>query len=309
MKTTILLLAMLLTAATAFNQTSRKPANKNTATNTKENVTTNRSKNPSENRQVSFAANRQGTERPTDVKTRTDQPNRNRETTRDNNTNQNNTNQSRERTNNNTNQSRERTYNRENQHNTNTNANTVSRRPNTNNSATRPHVVEYESPRVYRETHHANHYYHNPPQSREYRSIHYVYRRPLNLEVYWTPVMYNHFMRIYPMVNYWNYYNGYRIEMISAYDALYYRGNVMTVYGQVTDVFYSRATDEYFLYFGAYYPYQDFTVILPGYLARSYSRHPEYYFDNQYMAVTGLITTFNGEPEIVVKESFQMNLY
>jgi hypothetical protein len=111
------------------------------------------------------------------------------------------------------------------------------------------------------------------------------------------------------MVDYWDYRDGYRINTISSYDAMYYQGDVMTVYGRVTDVYYSRESDEYFLYFGPYYPYQDFTLIIPGYLARSYSRRPHRFFDNQNIAATGLITTFEGEPEMYVKESFQINLY
>jgi hypothetical protein len=97
--------------------------------------------------------------------------------------------------------------------------------------------------------------------------------------------------------------------MVSSYFANYYIGDVMTVYGQVTEVFYSRNTDEYFLYFGLYYPYQDFTVVLPGYIARRYSHRPEFFFENRYVAGTGLITSFNGEPEIAVRESFQLHLY
>jgi hypothetical protein len=111
------------------------------------------------------------------------------------------------------------------------------------------------------------------------------------------------------MVTYWNYYPGYRISNVSAYFAEYYMGEVMTVYGKVKEVFYSRSTDEYFLYFGAYYPYQDFTVVMPGWIARQYTRRPERYFENDYLAVTGLITSFNGNPEIVVKEAFQLNRY
>jgi hypothetical protein len=86
-------------------------------------------------------------------------------------------------------------------------------------------------------------------------------------------------------------------------------GDVMTVYGRVKEVFYSITTDEYFLYFGAYYPYHDFTVVMPGWMARQHSRRPERYFDNNYIAVTGLITSFEGKPEIVLKESFQLNFY
>jgi hypothetical protein len=186
----------------------------------------------------------------------------------------------------------------------------VNTRESVDRGTSQRNVVAYESPRVYRNQHtNVAHHYNNPPATREYRSVHYIYRRPVHYEVYWTPEIHNNFIEIYPMVHRWDYYNGYRIEMISAYEAMYYRGDVKTVYGEVFEVYYERQTDEYFLYFGAYYPYHDFTVIIPGYLARRYSLHPMRYFENQCMAVTGLITTFNGEPEIVVKKSFQLNLY
>jgi hypothetical protein len=168
---------------------------------------------------------------------------------------------------------------------------------------------EYYSPRIYREQHTVIHHYHYVPASKEYRARYYAYRRPAEFNIIWTPVMYRNYIRIYPMVQYWHYTNGYHIGMISAYDAEYYKGEVMTVYGKVTEVYYSRTTDEYFLYFGLYYPYQDFTIVMPGYLARTYSHRPDRFFEDEHLAVTGLITTFNGEPEIVVKESFQINLY
>lgn len=183
----------------------------------------------------------------------------------------------------------------------------------TESRATAPHrtrnTVEYSSPRVYRENHTVRYHSNRPQQSVEYRRVHHAYRRPSNIEIYWTPVMHRHYLEIYPMVHHWDYHNGYRIELISAYDAMYYRGNVTTVYGRVAEVFYSRNTDEYFLYFGQYYPHQDFTVVVPGYLARRYSFRPERYFTRRHMAVTGLITSFNGEAEIVVKKSFQLDLY
>ena len=121
--------------------------------------------------------------------------------------------------------------------------------------------------------------------------------------------MHRHYIEMYPMVPHWSYYNGYHIETISAYDALFYQGEVVTVYGRVTDVYYSPASDEYFMYFGPYYPYQDFTVIVPGYIARSYGHRPESFFIDSYLAVTGLVTSYNGEPEIYVKRDFQLHLY
>jgi hypothetical protein len=116
-------------------------------------------------------------------------------------------------------------------------------------------------------------------------------------------------MEMYPEVRYWHYNVGYRINSTSAYYADYYIGEVMNVYGKVTDVYYAYETDEFFLYFGAYYPYHDFTIVLPGVIARRYSAIPDRYFDNQYISVTGLITAYDGKPEIVVKRNFQLDVY
>lgn len=168
---------------------------------------------------------------------------------------------------------------------------------------------DYSSPRVYREKHVVNHHYKQVPMNRIYRSHHHVYRSPANINIIWTPVIHRRFVEIYPMIKVWYYPAGYRIQTISAYDASYYRGEVMNVYGQVNDMFYSRATDEYFLYIGPYYPYHDFTVVVPGWLARSFNPQPMRFFNNKYLATTGLITEFDGIPEIVVKDQMQINLY
>lgn len=167
----------------------------------------------------------------------------------------------------------------------------------------------HTSPRLYTEKHSTSHYYHHKPANRYYRAKHYAYRAPLELSIMWTPTMHRHYSRMYPSVSYWSYRNGHRINMVSTYFADYYIGDVMTVYGQVTEVFYSRATDEYFLYFGLYYPHQDFTMVIPGHLARRYSHHPERYFTQRHIASTGLVTNFGGEAEIVVRESFQLHFY
>jgi hypothetical protein len=117
------------------------------------------------------------------------------------------------------------------------------------------------------------------------------------------------YIRIYPMVKVWRYPAGYRIETVSAYNALYYGGEVMNVYGKVYETFYSRETDEYILYFGAYYPYHDFTVVVPGNIARRMSRWPENFFEHQHVMVTGLITTYDDKPEVVVKSTGQIRIY
>ena len=297
MKKMMLILAMLLIAATAYNQTSRKTANTNTTATKEKQDPMRRSSTPAkrsshENRAVTTERNDQNSRATRPENTRATQSRENH-------------NSSTQRSTSNSNARQVENRNTGRADNYPANQNQTSRPTVTR----RPEVVVYESPRVYRETHRVYHHYSSPPPNREYRATHYVYHRPVGVEVYWTPVIHRNFIRIYPMVPYWHYNTGYRIEMVSSYDAIYYQGDVMTVYGRISEVFYSRATDEYFMYFGPYYPYQDFTVVMPGYLARRYSHRPERLFSNHYIAVTGLITSFNGEPEMVVKELFQINLY
>jgi hypothetical protein len=107
----------------------------------------------------------------------------------------------------------------------------------------------------------------------------------------------------------WRYNRSYRIRTISAYDAYRNIGDLRRVYGKVIDTYYASETDEYFLYIGEYYPYQDFTVVVPGYIARSYSRDPEWYFKKEHIAVTGLITVFEDKPEMVIKRKYQLEVY
>lgn len=180
-------------------------------------------------------------------------------------------------------------------------------------AAGRPeHVKErpqYHSSRKFVEHRPVRHHYKRPPRPRKYRSRWYPYRRPHRLDIFWSIEMRHDYFRIYPSVKSWRYPIGYRIPTISAYNALYYNGEVMNVYGKIYEVFYSGSTDEYFLYFGAYYPYHDFTVVLPGWIARKYSSHPEAYFEREHILVTGLITSYNDIPEMVVQRASQLRIY
>jgi hypothetical protein len=171
------------------------------------------------------------------------------------------------------------------------------------------YVTTYQSPRLYHGTRVATYHYDRAPRSRVYRARHYPYRAPVNIGLYWTPAMRMEYVRLYPMVTTWRYPIGYRIPTVSAYDALFYQGEVMNVYGKVYEVFYSRETDEYMLYFGAYYPYHDLSVVVPGWIARRMSRWPEEYFQNQNVIVTGLVTTFEDRPEIAVRNTGQLRIY
>ncbi|HDR90300.1 MAG TPA: hypothetical protein ENN63_11840 [Bacteroidetes bacterium] len=167
----------------------------------------------------------------------------------------------------------------------------------------------YRSSRRYVNRHPARHVYVTPPRSREYRAVHFPYRRPARVHVRWSVNVFRFYVNLYPVMRTWTYYPDYRFEMISAYNALFHIGELRTVYGKVTDTYYARETDEYFLYFGAYYPYHDFCVVLPGNIARRFSWNPERYFRNDYIMVTGLITEFEGKPEMVVKHPDQVRRY
>lgn len=278
---------MSLITATAYNQSSRRTANS------------------------------EQTARKTEVRSRDASANRSAQTRkiRKENTLRANNTQSASRKNTiNTKPARTRTNNTENNIVRTANTHVVNTKPYRNNTSTNTRNTGsaervYKSTRRYTGKHAISHHYYTTPRSRAYRAKHYGYRAPVAVNIIWTPLMHRHYIRMYPVVKYWHYQHGYHIANTSAYYADYYIGAVRTVYGRVREVYYSRSSDEYFLYFGAYYPYHDFTVVMPGWMARRYSIRPDRYFSNQYLAITGLITSFNGDPEIVVKESFQIKLY
>ena len=151
-----------------------------------------------------------------------------------------------------------------------------------------------------------NNYVHRPI---EYRRTYYPYRVPSRPDIIWNIHLYNEYRYLYPHYDYWYYPVGYRIHTISAYDADRYIGEFTRVYGRVYEVWRSGETDEYFLYFGEPYPYQDFTVILSGRDARRYSRIPERYFPGKDIAVTGIISVFEDKPEMVIKKRSQIDIY
>jgi hypothetical protein len=121
--------------------------------------------------------------------------------------------------------------------------------------------------------------------------------------------LYNDFRIFYPEIRVWRYHVGYRLPVIPAYDAELYIGDVARVYGKVQEAYYDYDSDNYFLYIGDYYPYHDFSVVIPGHEARRFTRRPERYFEGSHIAVTGYITDFDGKPEIVVRRASQIDLY
>ncbi len=168
--------------------------------------------------------------------------------------------------------------------------------------------VYYASPREFKGGREVSHHYPALPKTREYRRLHSPYPPPV-LSFYWTPEVRYEYIRLYPIIGYSKYPVGYRIENVSAYDAMHFRGEVVNVYGKVFEVYYSRYTDEYIMYFGAYFPYHDFTAVIPGEIARRYSPWPERYFAKEHLVITGLVAIYEGVPEITVKAGSQIRLY
>lgn len=165
--------------------------------------------------------------------------------------------------------------------------------------------------------HKKRHYYNPPrrvyrhrvePRPRSYRATHHPYRAPVHVDIVWSNRMYVEYREIYPHVRF-DYRYGYRIPTISAYNAYYHAGDLRNVYGRVSEVYYSHRSDEYYLYFGAYYPYHDFEVVVPGYIARRFSRYPESYFTNNYLMITGYISRYNKIPLIEVYRESQLRPY
>jgi hypothetical protein len=271
MKNTLFILAMLLMAATTFSQTSRRPANT-------------REPAGNEDRRNNHSISREHTEKNTTGHS-SDQ-------------------------NKYFDHQRNSTPNSTNIHAKKDAGNNVRHNGSVNKDRSHSYVHnEYHSPRKSVEYRHINYNYKQKPHALDYRREHYPYRKPERISVVWTPEMHIEYRRIYPMVKHWHYPVGYRIPIVSAYDAFYYNGEVVNVYGKVYEVYYSLRSDEYILYFGAYYPFHDFTVVVPGNIARNFSFRPERYFNSAYVLVTGLVTIYDGKPEIYLSRKYQIRLY
>ncbi len=147
-------------------------------------------------------------------------------------------------------------------------------------------------------------HYHHDTYINSYHVLYY----PSYGNIYWSRNMYRDYHRWYPEFH-WRYNYGHRIQSISVFDAKYNLGEVAMVYGRVYATWHNRETDDFLLFFGGDFPYQQFTVVIPGHVARKFSWRPERYFLGEHITITGLITTFDGSPEIVVKNRRQLDIY
>lgn len=147
------------------------------------------------------------------------------------------------------------------------------------------------------------------PDPIEVRRVKHVYRAPVRLEIYWSRRMHHDYMTIYPFYRNWHYTYGSRILAIPAYDAYQHEGYLRSVYGRVYEVYYAPESDLYYLYFGAPYPHHDFSIVMSRREARRFSSRPEWYFNGQYLMVTGIIAMYDGRPEIEVLRRSQLEKY
>jgi len=155
-----------------------------------------------------------------------------------------------------------------------------------------------------------NHYHTNYiPLSIEIRRARYYHRYPRHIDLIWTPLLFHRFMYYYPTHTNWEMEFGSAIETISAYDAEAYAGTVRRVYGKVADVYYSPEDENYILYIGSPFPYQDMSIVIPRNIARNISMSPKWYFDNEYIWVVGLINMWDGKPEVIVRDEDQIRKY
>jgi len=160
--------------------------------------------------------------------------------------------------------------------------------------------------RYIRDNRYHNHY---NPISFDLRRERYYHRHPVHIDLIWTPLLFHRFMYYYPTHDTWEMEFGTPIETISAYEAQEYVGTVRRVYGKVDEVYYSPEDDNYLLYIGAPFPYQDISVVIPKHIAREITRSPKWYFEDEYIWVVGLINTWEGKPEIIVRDEEQIRKY
>ncbi len=312
MKRTILILVIAVFTSTVYCQSSRRTTNSTSTTRTERSSnnsettkSTDRKSNSTANRTTGSSSDRTSGRSSSQNSQSVNTGNRNT-TTRDN-SGSTRSNNSSTRTNN--------TSTRTN--NTTTHTNSTNTRTNNTNSVNSQRTNSANSTSAYRTStnrrssanYHSAHSHTNSGHvDSRHQTTHYVYRQPANVTIVWTAEMQRNYVRMYPNHR-WSYNYGYRIVSIPAYNAGYYIGDVRNVYGVITEVYYEAATDEYFLGIGPNYPYQYFTIIVPGYMARSYSNNPYRYYMNRNIGVTGLITTYEGKPEILVRENTQLYLY
>lgn len=93
-------------------------------------------------------------------------------------------------------------------------------------------------------------------------------------------------------------------------EALQYVGHVKTVCGRVASAHYAASSrgQPTFLNLNKPYPHHVFTVVIWGRDRSKFPTPPESAFRNKDICVTGLITEYQGVPQIVVNEPSQIRV-
>ncbi len=176
---------------------------------------------------------------------------------------------------------------------------------------TRIVTTEAERNSVNRHTHKV--YY--PPKhkkvhvhSQMYGGSYRVLYHPSHMDIIWTHKMHRYYRDIYPGA-YWRYPLGAHIRTISVFETTFNIGEIARVYGRVYGTWYNRESDDLLLFFGGEYPQQAFTLVVPGKIARRYHWRPERYFMGKHIWSVGLISSFEGTPEMIIEKRDQLHLY
>ena len=98
---------------------------------------------------------------------------------------------------------------------------------------------------------------------------------------------------------------------ISAKEAAQYAGQVKTVMGIVASTKYATRSkgQPTFINLGQPYPNQVFTVLIWGSDRSKFDQPPEWFYKDKTIYVTGLIESYRGKAEIVVKNPLQIHIY
>ena len=100
-----------------------------------------------------------------------------------------------------------------------------------------------------------------------------------------------------------------QIESISTDRADKYIGQVKSVYGVVVSTNYNNdSSSPMFLNLDEAYPDHIFTIFIVSSARDSFNWLPEVYYLDKKIIVTGLITEYNGKPEIIVNSPSQIKL-
>lgn len=97
-------------------------------------------------------------------------------------------------------------------------------------------------------------------------------------------------------------------QSISPQDAHKYLGETRTVCGNVASTFYAVQSKGHptFLNLEKPYPDQLFTIVIWGSERDNFDRPPEKLYKNKHICVTGIISSYRGTPQIIVKDPSQI---